>query len=282
MGKGFVSLTAAFFFSGCNSLFYYPTSINYDTPSNHGFEFKEIEIPTSGGEKLSAWHIHSRTKAPLGTVIHYHGNAENMTSHATFIYWLAQSGYDVYTFDYRGYGRSPGKVSRRSTLEDGQAALTYVASQAAPNDLFILGQSLGGAIATFSAANVNVPHLRAMIIDSSFGSYPGIASKKLSQFWRTLPFQWLGPILISSLGDPISEIEKIKIPLLFVHGDADSEVPISEGKLLFNAAKVEDKIFWTVPKGTHTSAFSMEDSQYKKDVLAYLCDKSSQSQKCRK
>ncbi|UPT75824.1 MAG: lysophospholipase [Elusimicrobiota bacterium] len=58
-----------------------------------------------------------------GTIVHFHGNGENMTSHYLFVYWLALERWNVFTFDYRGYGASGGEKSIAGSVADGAAAI---------------------------------------------------------------------------------------------------------------------------------------------------------------
>ena len=60
-----------------------------------------------------------------GLILQYHGNAENLTSHYLSLGWLAHEGFDVFIFDYRGYGRSSGEIDARGISWDSQAAFDY-------------------------------------------------------------------------------------------------------------------------------------------------------------
>jgi uncharacterized protein len=62
---------------------------------------------------------------------------------------LTATGFDVLLFDYRGYGRSSGRLTEHDTYRDARAALTCLIAQPAvdPARVFYLGESLGGAVA---------------------------------------------------------------------------------------------------------------------------------------
>jgi fermentation-respiration switch protein FrsA (DUF1100 family) len=80
-----------------------------------------------------------------GTVVHLHGNAQNMSAHFSFTSWLPQAGFNLLIFDYRGYGKSGGTPSRAGLVLDSIAAIRYVQNRPniAPNRVILLGQSLG-------------------------------------------------------------------------------------------------------------------------------------------
>ena len=126
-----------FMLSACNSVFYYPDSLVYLTPDKLGIVYDELKIPVKNSQEkdqpdtfLSAWRLHSKQQPANGTILHFHGNAQNMTAHFLYVAWLTEFGFDVITFDYRGYGSSaslPLKLSTREALfEDAIAALSFV------------------------------------------------------------------------------------------------------------------------------------------------------------
>lgn len=90
--------------TGCvNKYFYYPTAQVYQTPNQIGLPHEVVTFQSADGTKLSGWFIPAVGK-PLGTVIHFHGNAQNMTAHFSFVDWLPGSGFNLFVFDYRGHG----------------------------------------------------------------------------------------------------------------------------------------------------------------------------------
>lgn len=122
-------LTSLFLFSGCASrMLYYPTPNEYGNPSVAGLRYEKVTFASKDGTPLSGWFIPAIGKAK-GTVIHFHGNAQNMTAHFSFVAWLPREGFNVFVFDYRGYGTSPGTPSRQGVYEDSCAALQYLRSR---------------------------------------------------------------------------------------------------------------------------------------------------------
>ena len=93
---------------GCNSLFYYPSQKVFYTPHNFGTTYEDVYFTSKDGTRLNGWFVPAIGHAK-GTVIHFHGNAENITNHYTFVQWLPSEGFNLFVFDYRGYGASSGK-----------------------------------------------------------------------------------------------------------------------------------------------------------------------------
>lgn len=234
---------------GCNSVFYQPDAHRYRALPP-GVE--DVWFASADGTRLHGWFLPAQGKAK-GTVVHMHGNAQNLTSHVDFVAWLPAQGFQLFVFDYRGYGASAGSPSRAGTVEDACAALGYVRSRADvdPACVVVFGQSLGGAIATAALGELGTNGVRGLAVDSTFGSYIAMGNSVLGGTFLTWPFAWL---LLSDAHAPERSIAKIApVPILFLHSTQDSIVPLAEGRRLFAAAG-EPKTFVELSEPGHTVA----------------------------
>ena len=243
---------------GCNRLFYYPSARQYSTPSDLAVPVEEVEFKSADGTSLHGWLLRPPGgREALGTVVHFHGNAQNLSSHVRFVDWLAERGYNVFVLDYRGYGRSGGSPKRAGVIADSRAALEYIRGRKDidASRLLVLGQSLGGACALAALGEGSTEGVRAIAIDSAFLSYRQVANSVLGGTVLTRP---LVALLISREHDPEDTIARLAgIPLLFIHGDRDGIVPLSNGQALFEAAP-EPKKFLLVPGARHMHAIEGE------------------------
>lgn len=171
---------------GCvESMFFHPDRVRYETPSALGLRYEPVVFRSSDGTALSGWFIPATGRADprqaKGTVIHLHGNAQNMSAHWRFVAWLPAQDYNVFVFDYRGYGESEGKAEARGVFEDSKSAIAYVRSRADidPARLLVFGQSLGGTNAIAAVGAGERQGVRAVAIESTFYSYSSIASEVL-------------------------------------------------------------------------------------------------------
>jgi fermentation-respiration switch protein FrsA (DUF1100 family) len=265
----------------CTHLFYHPTDVMYVRETEHGKlreVREEVSFNASDGAKLAAWWLPARAGKregrSRGTVVQFHGNAENMTSHFFSLFWLTEQGYDLMTFDYRGYGISPGKPTQAGLDLDAQAAIRYALARTAPSGpVALYGQSLGGAVllhAYGSIAPEERKRVRAIVIESSFHSYKSIARDVLSRSWLTYLLQPLAYVLVSNSTSPKNSIERVSpTPLLVVHGEKDPMIPFEFGEEIYERAR-PPKRFHRVPGGTHLDAPPPAKAEARRVILDFL------------
>jgi cephalosporin-C deacetylase-like acetyl esterase len=101
-------------------------------------EYQDFRIESAGGRKLHAWLFPSGKGAEeRGTLVQFHGNAENISTHFISLSWVTTHGYNFITFDYSGYWDSdsePGRPleSRSKKLKTG-SQLKLLSSCVIPN-----------------------------------------------------------------------------------------------------------------------------------------------------
>ncbi len=271
--KILVSLFIGFAFLqvGCSSLFYYPNQRVYLTPDQMKMTFEEVWFENELGQKIHGWWLPASTKTSKGTVVFFHGNAENLTSHFMNLFWLPQAGYNYFIFDYPGYGKSEGEPNPKSTVLTGNAAVKWVAKNKDARPLIIYGQSLGGIVAmrTVIDSKDEVSY-KAIIADCTFTSYQRVARIKLSKSWFTWILQPLVYVVLSDRYSPDHRMEEISpTPLLIIHGQKDFTVEPENAEYTYKKAK-EPKEIWRIPEGYHNDTFWKHDFAYRQKVVDWL------------
>ena len=261
--------------NGCaGKYFYYPTRNVYQTPVEYRLKYEDVTFKSKDGTSLNGWFLPAIGK-PIGTVIHFHGNAQNMTAHFSFVDWIPAEGFNLFVFDYRGYGQSGGVPSRRGVYEDSLAAVNYVKSRTdvESDKLLIFGQSLGGANAIAVMGRNKIDGVCAVAIESTFYSYRQIVREKLGDIPVLSILRWPLSFLIVGNGySPGNVVDDIApVPLLLIHGADDRVIPFHHGRELFDKAK-EPKQLWVIKNGRHTEAFTKYHRQYRKPLIKFYKD----------
>ena len=273
MRRAAVLLASVITCVGCaNRMFYYPDNRVYDTPALHRLPYEAVTFESLDGTKLTGWFVPAVGDAKA-TVIHLHGNAQNMTSHFSFVSWLPAEGFNVFVFDYRGYGGSGGKPEREGIYQDCVAALNYVAGRKDVDSdrLLVLGQSLGGANAIAMVGDGRASDVKAVAIDSAFYSYRLIARDKIRQIPMVSLLAWpLSFLIVSNDHSPAEIVDSISpTPLLIIHGTDDTIVPFRHGEMLFEAA-AKPKSLIVVPRGLHTAALMRHGTRYRGRLVEFF------------
>lgn len=268
------AIAAAALLSGCaNPLFYHPDRVVYQTPGDAGQPFEAVSFASRDGTALSGWFVPAPGTAKA-TVVHFHGNAQNMTAHYSFVGWLPKRGYNVFVFDYRGYGKSAGRTDRNGVFEDCVAALEHVRARpdVDPDKLIVFGQSLGGANAVAVLGDVTnaARGVRAIAIDSAFASYRRIVRDKIKLIPVLSLLRWpLSFLVVSDRHSPADAVGDLPaVPKLFLHGKADRVIPFEHSRRLFAAAP-EPKQLLLADGCDHTEAI-MKSPAYRAALLEFF------------
>jgi uncharacterized protein len=225
--------------------------------------FDDVWIPLapgdSSGPKLHAlWLAGPTRNAPV--LLYLHGARRNVDSSTFRIRHMRELGFAVLAIDYRGFGRSAEELPSEATVaEDARVAWTWIEAKHPARDRYIFGHSLGGAIAVRLATEVG--DAKGLIVEGTFTSIPAV--------FETTKWGWL-PItpLITQRFDSADRIAKVKVPVLVVHGAADSLIPPELGRALYERAAAP-KRFVLVEGGTHYSTNGRGQQQYR-DALRAL------------
>jgi hypothetical protein len=158
---------------------------------------------------------------------------------------LAKSGFAVLRFDYRGQGESDGDFRHftlTSGLVDAKHAINFLQSQfeVDENRLGVMGFSLGGAYAAAlgyefqSAIFASVLWSPIAYVADVFHSFFSLSHKQQweEQGWADWNGWRVGKAFSSQWEEwkPLQLFNHSEIPSLVIHGDADTEVPLTNGR----------------------------------------------------
>ncbi len=255
-------LFVIFLFFTQSSLVYYPnipTRSLVATPDSIGIAYESVTISANDGIKLHGWYI--RAQQSDGVLLFLHGNAGNISHRLDSIKIFNELGFDIFIFDYRGYGKSEGKPSEEGTYRDADAAWTYLTQQrnVVPQDIVIFGRSLGASIASYLASR-HTP--RALIIESAFTSVPDLAA----QLYPLVPVRWIARLQYNTK----TFLQAVKIPVLVIHSRDDEIIPFEHAERLFSNAN-DPKQLLTL-RGGHNDGFLVSGQQYINGLKDFLSE----------
>lgn len=201
-------------------------------PSSYQDTRDIIKLKTPDQIQLSA--VYRTNPAAIYTILYAHGNAEDLGNLEPVLQKLQGLKFNVFAYDYRGYGTSQGKPTEQNAYRDIETAYNYLTQQlAVPSQRIIAyGRSVG------SGSAVNLAYhkpLAGLILESAF----------TSAFRVIVPF----PILPFDKFPNISKIKKVNCPVLVMHGKADDTIPFSHGQQLFAATKSPKLSLWVDEAG---------------------------------
>jgi hypothetical protein len=264
--------TCVYLFMRQTRMIFFPSPYIQTTPTEFNLPYEEVWIPVEDGgdqaEKIHGWWIPAESERVL---LYLHGNGANIGANVAQASRFHQLGFSVLLIDYRGYGMSDGGFpTEASVYTDAQIAWDYLIQRGvSPEQIFIYGHSLGGAIA-INLATQN-PSAAGLIVQSSFTSMREMATyaKNLEIFPLNLLLTQRFDSLDKLQADGLSGENPLQMPVLFIHGTADIQVPSIMSEALYAAAP-EPKQIWLVPNAGHNDVADVAGSEYLQVVQRFV------------
>ena len=216
----------------------------------------------------SSSSFHSASPASPCTVIYFHGNAGNVSHRLPlanlFLNALREFGAHVVMLDYRGYGQSDdADVTEAGLKQDAQATLDWTLRHIRSERVFVMGTSLGAAVAVDLVARPqNAAVVAGVIVENTFTSisdmadsiftplitrrFPGSGGATL--LW-TLKFL-VKPFFMSIGWFSNDAVRRLKVPTLFVSSQRDEIVPPRQMRQLCRLWGTRNGVSHC-PAGTH-------------------------------
>jgi pimeloyl-ACP methyl ester carboxylesterase len=207
---------------GQEKLLFHPRTLPADHRFNAGADVHEVFIDVPGA-RLHALHL--RLPDPDGVVFYLHGNAGHLQSWFVNTAPYRRANLDLFMLDYRGFGKSGGRIESEAQLQaDVRAAWQHVAAAYEGRHRVMIGRSLGTGLVAGLAAEVQ-PELTVLI--SPYESIAALAG----EIYPWVPGALLRYPLRTDLALP-----RIRGPVLMLHGDQDTTIPVDHSQRLLALA----------------------------------------------
>jgi uncharacterized protein len=187
----------------------------------------DVTLETSDGLALGAWFVPAAAPGNDMTVLVANGNAGDRSMRAPLAHALADEGFGVLLFDYRGYGGNPGHPSEDGLAQDVRAAYRFlVEEERIPSDrLIYFGESLGAAV----VVELSTEHPPAgLVLRSPFTDLAAVGQVHY-------PFLPVGALLRDRY-KLVEHIRRVNVPTTVVYGTHDSVVPVQQSRAVAEAA----------------------------------------------
>jgi dipeptidyl aminopeptidase/acylaminoacyl peptidase len=213
------------------------------------------------------------------TILYLHGRSANRMELAPLAQVLFNAGYNAVLWDSKSRQISYGPRE----IEEVRRILNFIRndSHVVINEIYIVGFSLGAAIAIGAASADNDHYIRGIVADSPYADLKDIASRYVSAFgaiptaiaWPTKVVTFATARALhgidSKTRNPVDWAERVLCPVLLIHGKADKRIPPQNSEIIFDRLQRE-KDLWLVDKAGHTQAFKTNPAEYTDRVLKFL------------
>lgn len=247
---------------GQTRLIFHPSNIVKSTPADYGLVYEEVWLRVSTG-KIHGWWIPA-TKVEAPVLLYFHGNGSNNGDGVNDALRFSKLGFSVLLVDYRGYGKSDRTFPDEAKVyEDAEAAWQHLTQDRGikPENLFIYGHSLGGAIGIELA--LRHPDVAGLITEGTFTSMKAMADT--IGYGRWFPLK----LLITQEFNSIDKISAIQAPILLIHGTEDEVVPSFMSQELYDAATANKHLHLVTGAG-HNNLATVEEKTYIKVISHFV------------
>ncbi len=181
-------------------------------------------------------------ESPTGLVFYLHGNAGALDSWGEIASTYTDLGYDLFMLDYRGFGKSEGRIgSQAQFYRDVQAAYTQLKASYPENTTIIIGYSIGTAAAA-KLASTN--HPRMLILQAPYYSLRDLLQRIAPVLDAILP-----GIVLKYQFRTYQFVRDTAAPIAIFHGDLDEVIPYESSLKLKKHLKLHDQFFTLTGQG---------------------------------
>ena len=220
-----------------------------------------VTFKSANGKNLNG--LYFKREGATQVFLVSHGNAGNIAHRLAHVIHMLNIGASVLLYDYQGYGQSEGDPSVRGIVDDGLAAYDFLTKDKGwkAAQVIAYGESLGCAVTGQISKQRKVA---AIVLQSGFASLPGAARDR---------FIWLN--LFPDFTFPQPQLNNCQImasshaPLLIIHGEKDSILPVKYADQVF-AAAVEPKQIMKLKNSGHNDVLEADLKDYTAALSGFI------------
>lgn len=248
---------------------------NLKAPPAPDFPAEDWTLENFDGLKLHAKRFSPAESSERWAIL-IHGYGRDGTFAYDYADEYLKRGWNVLIPDLRAAGQSEGQFITMGALES-RDVYDWAAKLPADAKFILHGVSMGAATALMTAA-LEPKNLVAVVEDCGYTSAYEMFAAQLNKIFGLPEYpvmpcaDWVcrfhTSIKISDAA-PLAVVDKIKVPVLFIHGDADGLVPFEMMTRLFDACAAPKEKF-VVEGAGHADAKRKNPAAYFDRVFAFL------------
>ncbi|NER84322.1 MAG: alpha/beta hydrolase [Leptolyngbya sp. SIO1D8] len=250
----FVIGTAVIYVMLCIVLYFFQEKVIFfpqKLPKDYHFtfqdQFEEVFLENDEPSAARIHALHFFAPQSKGVILYFHGNAGSLAGWGQVGRAFTTLGYDVLIPDYRGYGKSSGKLSQAALFSDAKLCYDYLKGRYPAEDIIIYGRSIGTGVASHLASEVS---FRFLILETPFYSLSQIARS----YFPVLPVN----LLIRYPFESHKYLSSVDTPIYIFHGLKDEIVAYASGKKLEESLAGKNVEMITIPHGNHNNLAQFE------------------------
>lgn len=250
-GGLYVLYVSYFYFNQTEMVF-----VQYKLDENYKFvfenNFEEVKVKSFDGKYQHG--ILFKVNNPKGLVFYLHGNAGAVDKWGKISKTYTDLGYDIFILDYRGFGKSEGKIeNEEQVLKDIQIVFDTVSKKY--KNKIIIGYSIGTGSASYLAS---IRKNDLLILKAPFDNFLKFTEGRVPYFPNSLKkFRF----------ETDKNLNKIKTPIYLFHGDKDQLISLENSLRLKKVLKPKDSLF--ILEGQNHLGIN-DNLEYQKKLISIL------------
>ncbi len=231
-------------------LIFFPEKLSPNHQFNFENKFEEFNVETEDGVFLS--NLLFKAENPKGVIFYLHGNGGSLNGWREVAKVYTDLNYDVLMCDYRGYGKSEGKISsEKQFFSDIQLVYDELKKDYPENQIIVLGYSIGtGTAAKIAADN----HPKLLILQAPYYSLTDLVKKK---------FPFVPSFLLRYKFETYKYLRKCEMPVVIFHGNQDEVIGFEFSLKLKKEFKESDKLITLKNQGHNNMS---DNPDYLKEI----------------
>jgi uncharacterized protein len=235
-------------------LIFFPEKLDKNFEFTFNREFEEINVKTKDNTILNG--LLFKADNSKGLIFYLHGNAGSVRTWGEVAKTYTDLNYDVYMLDYRGYGKSEGKITNEELLyQDLQTVYDELKSKYDESKIVVLGYSIGTGLAA-KIASVNNPKL--LILQAPYYSLTDLMK-------HTFPI--IPTFILKYKFETNKFITDCKMPVIIFHGNQDEVIYYNSSVKLKGLMKKSDSLI-TLNGQRHNGM--TDNNEYRKSLQEIL------------